>query len=424
MAFSAALSTLRHRDFRLYWVGQAISLTGTWMQAMAQGLVVTDLSRDALVLALLNAVSSLPILLLSLKSGELADRLEKRRILIWTQIAMMLLAFAFAALVYAGTLSLFHIFMMAGLLGIAAAFDLPASQAMPPELVEPAEIPSAVALMQSIFHGSRLIGPALAGVLIARFGRGSAFLVNGLSFLAVIFTLVALSPRPKREGKGGRAPSRGGIGEGFAYLRSDPAARALVALSALVTGLVFPFLAVLMVYYVRYALQIDDAKVIGNVMSASGLGSLLGAAALLSASSESRRGWLVAGILGVVAALVGLSIVRAVFVVLPLVGLLSFSISSFMGRIAQMIQERVPGALRGRVMGIFSISFTGIMPFASLLWGFSVDRLGRGQGYPRAMQIAAGLFLVSAMGVVRHAWKALAWKAQAGSPDVTAGPDA
>jgi MFS family permease len=425
MALPRALSALRHRDFRLYWVGQAISLVGTWMQVMAQGWVVTDLSSDAIVLGLLNAAGSLPMLLLSLKGGELADRMEKRRILIATQIAMMLLAFGFAGLVYSGRLALWHVFAMSVLLGIAAAFDLPAAQSMPPELVEPEEIPNAVALMQSIFHGARLVGPALAGILIARFGRGSAFIANGASYIAVIFTLTAIAPRParaRRPGAGG--PGAGGgrsmIGEGFAYVRSEPAVRALIALTALITGLIFPFLAVLMVYYVRYALGTDDAQVLGLMMSASGLGSLIGAAAIFSGSARSRRGWLVGGILGVCVGLVGLSVARAIALVLPFAAVLAFSVSSLMGRVSQMVQERVPGELRGRVMGIYSLSFSGIMPFAAMLWSWLVDRMGRGQGYTRVMQISAALFLVAALGVVWQAWGALAFEARA----APAGPPA
>jgi MFS family permease len=404
----AALSALRHKDFRLYWCGQAISLTGTWMQVMAQGWVVTDLTTDAFLLGLLNAAGSAPILLLSLKGGELADRYEKRRILIVTQIAMMVLALVFAALVARGGITLRPIFVLAALLGVATAFDLPAAQSMPPELCEPAEIANAVALMQAIFHGARLLGPALAGVLIARFGLVSAFVANGASFLAVLVTLVIISPRPPRRRAGPRgAGGASMIGEGFAYVRSDRAISSLIALTAMVTGLVFPFLAVMMVYYVRYAIHTDDARVMGLALSTSGLGSLLGAAAILSGSPESRRGWVLAGILGITVALFGLSIAGAVAAFLPCVALLAFSVSSLMGRVSQTVQERVPGELRGRVMGIYSLSFTGVMPFAALLWSFLVDRMGHGEGYRRAMQISASLFVVLALSALSRAWSAL-----------------
>ncbi len=413
MKLPAALSALRHRDFRLYWCGQAVSLVGTWMQIMAQGWVVTELSKDAIVLGLLNAASAVPMLLLSLKSGELADRFEKRRILVVTQVAMMVLSFIFAGLVFSGHLQLWHVFVMGALLGTAAAFDLPASQSMPPELVEQAEIPNAVGLMQSMFHGARLVGPALAGILMARLGRGSAFVANGVSYLAVIATLLVITPRPPRPRPSRPAGGKSMIAEGFAYLRGDQATRALIALTALITGLVFPFLTVLMVYYVRYALGTDDPQVMGLMMSASGFGSLVGAGAILGGSPETRRTWLVGGVCGVTVGLGGLSVARSLPMVLPLAVVLAFSVSSLMGRISQMVQERVPGELRGRVMGIYSISFTGIMPFASMLWAFLIDRLGHGAGYVLVMRVSASVFFVAALALLQRAWAHLAPAARA-----------
>ncbi|HVY47191.1 MAG TPA: MFS transporter [Minicystis sp.] len=407
MQLPRSLAALRHRDFRLYWTGQAVSLSGTWMQQMAIGWVVTDLSSDATVLGLLNVASAVPMLLLSLKGGELADRFEKRRILIATQVALMLLAFAYAALVYSGVIALVHVFALGVLFGVTAAFDLPAWQAMPPELVDRADIPNAVALMQSIFHGARLVGPALAGILIARFGRASAFAANGASFLAVIGTLVAIAPRAGSP-RTAPGPRRGGmIREGLAYVRTEPAIRGLLSLTALVTGLVFPFLAVLMVYYVRYALGSDDARVLGIFMSASGLGSLVGSAAILSGSRATRRRWLVAGVVGVALGMTGLALATRLPFAVASSLVLSFSVSSLMGRASQMVQERVPGELRGRVMGIYSLSFTGIMPFSAMFWSWLVDRLGKGEGYRLAMQISAVLFVVAGLAVVLRAWAAL-----------------
>ena len=160
MRLPPSLSPLGRRDFRIYWIGQLISLVGTWMQAMAQGWVVTELSASAQVIGVLGLVSSLPLLFLSLTAGSVADRYEKRKILIFTQLGLMFLAFAFAALTYSGEIALWNVFLVATLLGVVTAFDLPASQALPPERDDPPEISKAVALMQPIFHGARLIGPA------------------------------------------------------------------------------------------------------------------------------------------------------------------------------------------------------------------------------------------------------------------------
>ncbi len=402
MRLPRALSALRHRDFRIYWGGQAVSLTGTWMQQMAQSWVLAGLTTSAGDLGISALIGSAPILLLSLKAGELADRLDKRRILIATQIGMMLLAFVFATFVFTDRVSVGFIFVMAGLLGLVTAFDLPAAQALPAELVAPPEIGGAVALMQQIFHGARLVGPAIAGLLIARFGNGAAFMANGLSFVAVILSLVALQPKEKRAGAAIRPPS-GSFLAGLSYVRHHPLIRSLILLAALTTGAVFPFIAVLMAYYVRRVMNTDDASVAGTIMSMSGLGSLLGATAILWGSSRSRRYWLAFGILGVSCALFGMARFPVVSVVAPLVGVLSFSVSSLMGRVSQTVQELAPPELRGRVMGVFSIAFSGVMPLASLSISALSDRLG----YPTLMMGASLVFLTLGLALVKHVWRPL-----------------
>jgi MFS family permease len=289
MKLPDSLSVLRHRDFRIYWFGQAISLIGTWMQQMAQGWVVATLSPDATMLGLLSIAGSLPLVFLSFKAGQLADRVEKRRILMVTQVLLMCLAFVFAGLHYAGHLQLWHIFVMSFVLGVVSAFDFPASQSMSPELVEPAEIPKAVALMGAIFHGARLIGPGIAGWMMARYGNGSAFILNGLSFLAVLYSLSIIAPRPAGLSMRPSAkPGAGGMKEATDYIRSDRTVSSFLVLSALLTGLIFPFVAVLSAYYVRHVLHAEDPAAMGSMMSASGFGSLLGAFALISGGKRGR----------------------------------------------------------------------------------------------------------------------------------------
>lgn len=385
----ASITVLRNRDFRFYWFGQAISLSGTWMQVMAQGWVVTSLSTAASTLGALNVVNTMPMLLLSMLGGALADRYEKRRILILTQIAMMLLAFMFAALVFAHRISLWNVFALALLLGTATAFDLPAAQAFPAELVRRDEIPKAIALMQAIFHGSRLVGPAIAGVLVARFGEGSAFLANGLSFLAVIATL-AMIPDRKRDPN---APPRGkgGIGEGFRYVRRERLVGMLIVLTGLTMVFVFPFMAVLMVFYVRHILG-SDANGMGTLMSASGLGALTGAVVLLVGTDRTVRRWLVGGVLGCAAGLLGLAFVHTLWPAVGFILILSFAVSSLMGRISQTIQHVVPNELRGRVMAVFSMTFTGLMPYAAL----GLSALADTFGFARVMQVSVVLYVITA----------------------------
>ena len=394
MKLPESIQVLRNRDFRRYWIGQAVSLTGTWMQVMAQGWLVTGLSQSASVLGALNVATTLPILLLSMIGGTLADRFEKRRILMITQVGMMVLAFVLAGLLFADRIALWHIFVVATLLGLVTAFDLPAAQAFPPELVRRDEIPKAVALIQAVFHGSRLVGPAIAGVLIARFGEGSAFLANGLSFVAVIATLMMIPDR-KRVPAGPLVPGRRGIGAGFRYVRSEPVAGRLMALTALTTTFVFPFIAILMVYYVRHVLTVG-AEGMGTLMSISGLGSLLGAITLLSGDSRSLRRWLFVGILGCSVGILGLSLTSRLQVAVPFVAIASFSVSSLMGRISQTIQHIVPNELRGRVMAVFTMAFTGLMPYASLALAGVADFIG----FARMLQVCVAIYAVLAFAVL------------------------
>jgi MFS family permease len=426
MKLPTALAPLRDSDFRIYWAGQAVSLTGTWMQAMAQSYVLAKMAGSATAYGLSALVGALPILLLSGRGGEMADRLDKRRILIVTQLCMMVLALVFAWLIHTGLLSVGIIYVMAALLGVVTAFDLPASQALPPELVEPEQIGTAVALMQQIFHGARLVGPSVAGLLMARFGDPAAFVANGLSFVAVVGSLLAISPREKRRGAA-RKRAQGGFKEGLAYVRKDPILGPLMVLAALTTGSVFPFVTVLMAYYVRRVVGTEDASIIGAVMSASGLGSLLGATVILWGSPSSRRYWLVAGILGASAAALALAFYPVARLVIPVTGVAAFSVSSVNGRVSQTVQERSPPELRGRVMGIYSMAFNGVMPFAALSITVLADRIT----YPRAMEIFAVAYAVLGLLLVAAAWRALSMlrsvcpesRGRAARRDEAPGPD-
>jgi MFS family permease len=372
MAGFHSLRVLGRRDFRVYWLGQSVSLIGTWMQQMAQAWVVMRLSQNALSLGLLMLVGSLPVLLLGLHAGQIADRFDKRKILIATQIAMMALAFAFSALAFGGELRLWHVYTLAVLLGVVTAFDLPAAQAFAPELVDRSEIPHAVALMQSTFHGSRLIGPAIAGVLIARYGEGSAFLVNGLSFAAVIGSLMIIASRPVAASA---ARGTGGLGGGFRYVQQDALMRALLLLAIACLAFAFPFVIILMPYYARHVLG-ADAATLGGIMSGSGLGALIGASSLLVMPFSSWRMRLWAGGAGATAALVALGINHSLGLATLLSAALSLGTSLVMGTLVQVVQLRVPSELRGRVMALFGMAFTGVLPAAGLLLSLSADAVG------------------------------------------------
>lgn len=400
MQLPEALAVLRNRNFRVYWIGQTVSLIGTWMQQMAQGWVVTRLTSQASALGILMVVGSLPIALLGLKGGQFADRYSKRNILIMTQLGLMVLALAFAALAFSGALVLWHVFLLAALLGVVTAFDLPAAQAFAPELVEPHLIGRAVATMQAVFHGSRLIGPALAGFLIERYGEGSAFLANGVSFLAVIGSLLAIPRGYRATEKAARRD--GSLLAGVRYVRNDAITRSLMLLMLLVLMLSFPFIIVLMVYYAKHVVG-TDAGGMGALMSASGLGAVTGATVLIFADSASWRTRLWVGVSAVTAALLGLSLNHLLVPAIALTALLSLGTSLYMGTINQAVQQRVPDELRGRVMALFAIAFTVALPLSGLLLSLLADSVG----LPAVMLACGPAFALLASVVVARLPKTL-----------------
>jgi MFS family permease len=379
-----ALRVLSQHNFRLYWLGQLVSLVGTWMQQLALSWVVLDLSRSAFALGTVNFVSALPPALLLLYGGTIADRSSKRKVLIVSQTAFMVGAFLLAWLVHSGCLRMWHILAMAAAMGIAQAFDLPANQALVPELVEPQQIGAAVQLNQAIFHGSRFIGPSLAGWLIARYGTFAGFMVNGLSFMPVIATLFVIrslrpgQPRPRKES------ALTAMKAGFAYVREHPFVLNLMGITALTTTLVFPNMAVLMPYYVKNVLH-QNAGAVGTMMGISGLGAFVGAMSLLVVRAEQRLRRIALGMAGITLAMLLLSLcatvplgqlgpfsTRLMLVCLGVV-IQGLSMSSSLGLVNSIIQQMVPDELRGRVTSLQTLVFIGIMPFSSLLMTRIVD---------------------------------------------------
>jgi MFS family permease len=371
----SALSVLRNREFAIFWSGQAVSLTGTWMQALAQNWVVVGLTTSGFALGLLNFTSSMPMLALTLIGGVIADRMDKRKILIVTQAILMALALVMAALIATHTLRLWHIYLLSFFNGVANAYDMPANQALTPELVRRDEIPQAIALNQAIFNGSRIVGPALAGVLIGWVGLASAFLANGLSFLAVIGSLMAIHSRPLPEKRTDSASPLQSMREGFAYVKERPRLIVLMGLLALTSFLIFPNLAILLPLYAKVALRVD-AKALGLLMGSSGVGALIGSLLLLNVRKEERLLRIGLGIGSVTLALAILSLSHNLYLSCLGTFFNSLGLSNLMGLASTIIQEVVPNQLRGRVMSLNSLTFVGIMPFASLFITGFADLIG------------------------------------------------
>jgi MFS family permease len=357
------------------------------MQQLALSWVVLDLTRSAFALGTVNFVGALPPALLLLYGGTIADRFSKRKVLIVSQVVFMVGALTLAWLVHRGHVQMWHVLFMAAAMGIAQAFDMPANQAMVPELVERQEIGAAVQLNQAIFHGSRFIGPPLAGWLIARYGTFAGFLVNGIRFVPVIATLFVI--RSLRPGQSRRKENAlQAMQAGFSYVREHRFLIDLMGITALTTTLVFPNMAVLMPFYVKDVLH-QDAGAVGTMMGVSGLGAFLGAMSLLFAQAERRLRRIVAGMAGIT---IGLSIL-GIAAILPALGrfgplsgnlalacvgaaVMGVSISSSLGLVNSIIQQSVPDELRGRVTSLQTLVFVGIMPFSSLLMTRIVDIVG------------------------------------------------
>ncbi len=386
-----SLAVLCQRDFRRYWLGQAVSLTGTWAQGMAQSWLVLGLTSSAFALGVVNFASAIPTLLLALLGGAAADRLDKRRILLATQVAMLLLALALGVLVALAWVQYWHVVLIALLLGIAIAYDLPANQALVPELVEREQIHRAIALNGAIFHGSRLVGPALAGLVIAVVGLAGGFFLNALSFVAVIASLLAIRSRgvPAEAGRGSQVRA---ILEGLAYVRSQPRIAAMLGFTALTAAFVFPNLAIMMPVYARDVLQVGVAEM-GLIMAASGLGALVGSMALLGVRRAQQMQRIGQGVVLLTFSLSALAWVRLFLLALGGVALLSFGVSIAMGLAATVIQQQVAPEVRGRVMGLYSLAFMGVIPFS----GLAATALADWVGLPAVMQASGLLYGLGAL---------------------------
>jgi MFS family permease len=389
-----ARALLRGGPFARYMAGEGISMTGTWMQAMAQSWVMTTLTDSAAMLGMVNFATGLPMIALSMVGGSFADRYDKRNILLLTQVVQILLALLVGWLVASGQIQIWHILAVAILLGVSASFEMPAASALVPELVAKSQVATAIAIDRSVFHGTRLIGPALAGYVIGFWGPASAFFINAFSFIALMVALFTLSPRAK--GSVEEEEQRlGGMKQGLAYVRSDKPTLAMIALMASTTVFVFPVMVVMLPLYVKNVLQLGPDKM-GLLMGISGIGSLTGSIGLLGVRRENRRRLLLGAVFGVTLALTGLSAAHWFAVAAGSLILLSLGVSTIIGLANTVVQERAPGPMRGRVSAIAGLSFFGLMPFAGLGITTVADRMG----IRTALLVSAAAYITAAIYVL------------------------
>lgn len=367
-----------HRNYRLFFGGQAISLVGTWMQTVAQAWLILQLTSDPIWLGLLSALQFLPVMVFGLFGGLVADALPKRKTLIGTQTVQMLLAFALFGLSVTGVVQVWHILVLATLLGLTNAVDMPTRQAFAVEMVGREDIANAVALNSAMFNGARIVGPAIAGLTIGFLNLSAAFLINGLSFLAVIVAYAVMRDDDLHSLARYNRPStvaevRRTLGEGLHYVRHTE----VVLLATVVVGLVstFGMNFGVMVPALAHDVLHSDATGYGFLMAATGVGSLV--AALLIAFSGRPR----TAIIGAGAIILGLGLavsasIHAFPLALPAMALVGFGAIGMAATANTTIQLAVPDELRGRVISVYTTVFVGSTPVGGLLMGWLASRFG------------------------------------------------
>ncbi len=370
----SVLRALRHRNYRLFFAGQLISLVGTWMQMVAQPWLVYRLTGSSLLLGSVAFVSQIPVLLLAFVGGTVADRYNRHRVVIATQSAAMVLAFILSALTLTGMVRIWHIFVLSGLLGVVNSFDMPGRQAFIVELVEREDLMNAIALNSSIFNGARVVGPAVAGLLIASIGEGWCFFANGVSYVAVIACLLCMKLQPRSLPASGGS-SRSDLLEGFRYVQRTTPIRAVILLVGIVSIAGMPQ-SVLMPIFADQILH-GGARGLGILMGATGLGALAGAMSLAARSGTRGLGRVIAYASGGFgAALILFSLSHWFWLSALLLLPAGFCFMVQMAASNTLLQTMVPDRLRGRVMAVHVMTFMGLSPFGSIIAGFVAEHLG------------------------------------------------
>jgi MFS family permease len=371
--WAATLRALRHRNFQLFFSGQLISLIGTWMQNVAQAWLVYRMTKSALLLGSVGFASQIPVFLVAPLGGITADRVNRQRLVIATQTAAMILAAILAWLTLSGRVQVWHIFVLAAMLGVVNAFDIPGRQSFLVDMVGKEDLMNAIALNSSMFNGARVIGPAIAGILVAKIGEGWCFAANGISYIAVIVGLMLMHvhcvPRTSK-----RSPIED-IVEGFRWVNQTRVIRALLLLLGLVSLVGMPY-TVLMPIFADKILH-GGARALGILMGATGVGALFGALTLAAKTGVKGLGrWVVTacGAFGV--SLLCFSFSTSLWLSVALLLPVGYSMMLQMACSNTLIQTMVPDQLRGRVMSLYSMMFMGMAPFGAFFGGALAHRVG------------------------------------------------
>ena len=369
-------SAMRHRNFQLYFGGQLISNIGTWMQIIAQAWVVYQIGHSELTLGWVAFASAIPTLIISPWGGVIVDRVSRRNLLIMTQVGAMLLAFILAALTFTNVVQEWHVIVLAALLGVVNAFDAPARQAFVPEMVGKEDMPNAIAMTSMMFNSARILGPALAGLLLAFIGAAWCFTLNGISYLAVIAGLWLMKLPPHAQVHNPDSPWRQFVG-GVQYTLRNREISALILISLVFSVFGISYSTVMPAFVEKILHQ--GAIAYGWLNAVSGLGAVTGAFILAHRISHGRRGQL---LVWTNIAFPLLLIGFAFTTLYPLSLLLAYGLGvGFMVQFTTLntlLQTRVEDHYRGRVMGLYTLTFFGFAPFGNLLIGFLGEKIGLG----------------------------------------------
>jgi MFS family permease len=391
LSLSTRFRALQHRNFQLFFVGQLVSLIGTWMQNMAQLWLVYRLTHSAVLLGVFGFASQVPMLFLSSLGGYVGDHYERHRGVIATQTASMILAFVLAGLTLTNLINAWELIAIAFLVGIVNSFDVPIRQAFIVQMVGKDDLPNAIALNSSIFNGARVLGPALAGFAVAWVGEGWCFFLNGLSFVAVIVALLMMRIEPREIKPSMHSPLESFV-QGFRFVMSDfPVRSALVLLSVLsLFGLQYS------VFMPIYALDIlkGSALTQGYLMSSAGVGAVLGA--LHFAARTDYRGlarWIAATSLTCAGGLIVFSQAKVFWLCAAVLFVVGFAATSQMAATNTLVQNRVPDELRSRVMAVYATMFMGVQPIGALVAGGVAKHIGA----PYTLTVFGSLVLLGSL---------------------------
>src|SRR5713101_3752698 len=390
---------LRHRNFRLFWFGQLISLTGTWMQTIGQAWLVLELTHSAWLLGVVGALQFLPVMLLSLFGGVLADRLPKRKVLLFTQSFAMLQAVLLWALVASGQVQIWHVLVLAALLGLTNSLDMPTRQAFVVEMVGREDLTNAIALNSSLFNMARIVGPGIGGLIIAWLGVAPLFLLNAISFIAVIIGLAlidmnhlyALARRPNVSLDTVKQSTLQSLREGLVYVIRTPSVLLIIAVVGIISlfGINFNVILPLFATDVLHA----GPEGFGFISAAFGLGSLFSALWLAWGNNKPSIRQLLIGALAFCVLEILFAISHMYMLSLVLIAAVGFSQIAFSATANTTLQTVSPDHLRGRVMSVYMLVFAGTVPLGNLFTGGIAHLFSA----PISLLLGGGLSLIAAI---------------------------